>query len=152
MERPGHKLEYHMKDASGKLATIVQASQKDNAAVNDAFTRPPLRSQNGQAYGDGTQLHDDRRCYTEGERQDQYEQQQKAMRHWEEEIARRKEESRRRKEEDEGIVRRQKEAEEAARAARSDYRTTLDNSGARVSVLSAQDSLHPSRLGHLWLL
>ncbi|KAM6501407.1 hypothetical protein JOM56_004421 [Amanita muscaria] len=33
MERLGHKLGYHMKDASGKLAPIVQASPKDNAAA-----------------------------------------------------------------------------------------------------------------------
>jgi hypothetical protein len=35
MERLGHKSGYHMKDSSGMLATIVQASQKDNAAAND---------------------------------------------------------------------------------------------------------------------
>ncbi|KAF8622355.1 hypothetical protein AX15_007087 [Amanita polypyramis BW_CC] len=35
MERLGHKLGYHMKDASGKLATIVQSSPKDNPGADD---------------------------------------------------------------------------------------------------------------------
>jgi hypothetical protein len=35
MERLGHKLGYHMKDASGKLATIVQSSPKDNPGPDD---------------------------------------------------------------------------------------------------------------------
>lgn len=35
MERLGHKLGYHMKDASGKLATIVKSSPKDNPGPDD---------------------------------------------------------------------------------------------------------------------
>ncbi|PFH44975.1 hypothetical protein AMATHDRAFT_72087 [Amanita thiersii Skay4041] len=35
MERLGHKLGYHMKDASGKLASIVQSSPKDNSGADD---------------------------------------------------------------------------------------------------------------------
>ena len=142
--QPSPRAQDAKKEAAVAAAREAAFMLQTTPAPDYMFSRPPLRSQNGQTNVVRTTPRPDSnergRRYMESERQYQYEQQQKEMRHREEEILRKREQETRRRGEEEGIMRRQKESEDAARVARSHPRV-FDDASSRAGGLAAQSSL-----------